>query len=285
MRPPPRAPRPWAPLALALLACLSGCAGGWDLAAAERGPTPYDASGDVQAELREDSAERGLYAKGQARDGAPAPPPAEPLLDIADDEQPQTKAPRASGNQPEPGRSSPLLIYNADLHMAVFQVASTQKKVIALAKAKHGFLARQDDRSVVVRVPARQFQATLDGIEELGDVTRRRIEARDVTEEFRDLTIRLRNFEVVRGQLEKLLERADEVKDALAVQRELTQITEQIERIKGRLRFLEDRIAFSTITIHFAPAPRDDAGAAPPPFQLPFPWIRELGLSSLMDVR
>lgn len=274
---------PFAPFLCVLLTSLSGCgAMGFDGAMA-----PQAAEADY--EFNESPTDRGLgdVEGGGASESkaAPGQAPAEPLLDIADDEQPGAKAPRPSGTQPEPGRSSPLLIYNATLHMAVFQVASTQKKVIELAKAKHGFLARQDDRTVVVRVPARQFQETLDAIEQLGDVNHRQIEARDVTEEFRDLTIRLRNFEVVRGKLEKLLERADKVKDALEVQRELTQITEQIERIKGRLRFLEDRIAFSTITVHFAPAPRDDAGAAPPPFQLPFPWIRELGLSTLMDVR
>ncbi|HBP21698.1 MAG TPA: DUF4349 domain-containing protein [Planctomycetes bacterium] len=278
MRPPPLAPF------YVLLTCLSGCGA---LSYEDKAMAPQAEAAAYEGMLAEGASDRGpaFGGGGGGGDGAPGQSPAEPVLEIADDEQPQAKAPRTSGNQPEPGRSSPLLIYNAKLHMAVFQVASTQKKVIALAKAKHGFLARQDDRSVVVRVPARAFQATLDAIEKLGDVNHRQIEARDVTEEFRDLTIRLRNFEVVRGKLEKLLERADKVKDALEVQRELTQITEQIERLKGRLRFLEDRIAFSTITIHFAPAPRDDAGAAPPPFQLPFPWIRELGLSSLMDVR
>jgi len=277
MRPPPLAPF------LCLLTCLSGCGAiGYEDSYEDKAMPQAEASYDGM--LSEGAPNRG-FGGGGGDGGAPGQSPAEPVMDIADDEQPRTKAPRPAGTQPEPGRSSPLLIYNATLHMAVFQVASTQKKVIALAKAKHGFLARQDDRTVVVRVPARAFQATLDGIEKLGDVNHRQIEARDVTEEFRDLTIRLRNFEVVRGKLEKLLERADKVKDALEVQRELTQITEQIERIKGRLRFLEDRIAFSTITVHFAPAPRDDAGAAPPPFQLPFPWIRELGLSTLMDVR
>ena len=138
----------------------------------------------------------------------------------------------------------------------------------------------------MIRIPARRFEAALDKIEGFGDVIRRQIEALDVTEEFRDQTIRLRNLEAVRARLETLLNKADKVKDALEVQRELARVTGQIEQIKGRLRFLEDRIAYSTISVNFQARPQNDApGGAPPAFRLPFPWIQELGLQSLMDVR
>lgn len=211
------------------------------------------------------------------------------LLEIDDEQEPVWPAEgkrRPGETAVEPGRSTPLLIYTARLDVAVYQVQSTQKKVISLAKAMGGFLARQDGQVVVIRVPARRFETALDRIESFGDVIRRQIEAKDVTEEFRDQTIRLRNLEAVRARLETLLQKADKVKDALEVQRELARITGQIESLKGRLRFLEDRIAFSTISVNFQPRPQNDAAsAAPAAFHLPFPWIEDLGLRSLMDVR
>lgn len=211
------------------------------------------------------------------------------LLEIDDEQEPVRPAEgkrRPGETAVEPGRSTPLLIYTARLDVAVYQVQSTQKKVISLAKAMGGFLARQDGQVVVIRVPARRFETALDRIESFGDVIRRQIEAKDVTEEFRDQTIRLRNLEAVRARLETLLQKADKVKDALEVQRELARITGQIESLKGRLRFLEDRIAFSTISVNFQARPQNDAAsAAPAAFHLPFPWIEDLGLRSLMDVR
>ncbi len=198
----------------------------------------------------------------------------------------QGRKPRPGETAVEPGRSSPLLIYSARLDVAVYQVQSIQKKVISLAKALGGFLARQDGQLVVIRVPARRFETALDRIEGFGEVIRRQIEAKDVTEAFRDQTIRLRNLEAVRARFEKLLEKAETVKDALEVQRELARITGQIESLKGSLRYLEDRIAFSTISVNFQARPQNDtASAAPAAFHLPFPWIDDLGLRSLMDVR
>ena len=53
--------------------------------------------------------------------------------------------------------------------------------------------------------------------------------------------------------------------------------------MKGRQRFLADRIAFSTITVRFSSratetGPTDD-------FRLPFDWLGQLGLSTLMTLR
>jgi hypothetical protein len=275
------------PLLLALLLC-AGCAGDYAMSPASERSADY--GGEYEQDLaRADSSGEGGGTSAPGDDGFLADAPSEetPSADIDDKGAPLRPAPKApSGAAVEPGRSTPLLIYTADLHLAVFQVQSTQKKLIALAKKLGGFLSRQSDQLVVVRVPARAFDQCLNGVEGLGDVVHRQVAARDVTEEFRDLAIRLRNFESVRAQLAKLLERANKVKDALEVQRELTKITENIERLKGRLRFLEDRIAFSTISVHFQPRPRDDAaGGAPPAFRLPFSWVHELGLQSLMDVR
>lgn len=77
----------------------------------------------------------------------------------------------------------------------------------------------------------------------------RNVHGQDVTERFFDLKIRLDNAEKVRKRLLALLEKATNVKDSVAVERELGRVTEQIERFKGQLKFLRDRIAYSTITL------------------------------------
>lgn len=255
----------------------------------------YEGSSGGETAPAEEANYRGAEkADDRESDGYLADRRGDDTLDIDDGEapvRPRTKKGSKGRKKPgqtavEPGRSSPLLIYTAHLDLAVFQVEATQKKVISLAKALGGFLSRQDGRIVVIRIPARSFETALDRIEGFGNVIRRQIDAKDVTEEFRDQTIRLRNLEAVRSRLEQLLLKADKVKDALEVQRELARVTGQIESIKGRLRFMEDRIAFSTISVNFQPTPTNDAAnAAPAAFHLPFPWIEELGLRSLMDVR
>ena len=188
-----------------------------------------------------------------------------------------------AGNESAPVPPLPLLIYSADLNLAVYEVGPTQRAVIQHARELGGFLARQSDLEVTVRVPARRFQDALERIERVGDVLHKDVQALDVSEEYRDLSIRLRNAEVVRARLETLLQQAKSVEDALKVQKELGAVTETIETIKGRLRFLQDRIAFSTITVRFAPREATPLGT-PDVYRLPFPWLDELGLHSLLNM-
>ena len=188
--------------------------------------------------------------------------------------------PRAEADDAQRG---PLLIYQATLHLSVFEVEATQRSVIGIAQDLGGFLARQSDQQVVIRVPAGKFRDALARIEETGDVLHRNVEALDVSEEFRDVQIRLRNAEVVRDRLAALMAQARNVEEALAVQGELERITGVIEQLKGRLQYLGDRIAYSTITVFFQPAATATTDQ-PDVFRLPFPWLDELSLRSLLNL-
>ena len=192
----------------------------------------------------------------------------------------QTQAQRPAEQTDAVDTSGPLLIYTAQLHLGVYEVEATQETVIGIINEVDGFIAQRTDNMIVVRVPAARFHQVLDRIEEAGDVLHRQIEAVDVGEEFRDLEIRIRNAEAMRDRLEQLLRQANNVQEALAVERELQRLTESIEQMKGRIRWLSDRIAFSTITIHFQP--RTTETLNPDPFRLPFQWLDTLGLSNLL---
>lgn len=180
--------------------------------------------------------------------------------------------------------SGPLLIYTATLTMAVFEVRATEAQLLERARGMGGVLAIQTDDRLVLRVPAERFHEFLSGVGELGDVLSRDVQAQDVGEEFRDVAIRIRNLEATRQRVEALLAQARDVEQALAVQRELERITTELEALRGRQRFLADRIAFSTITFLFRALPREQL-AEEEIFQLPFHWLEQLGLPALLEVR
>lgn len=180
-----------------------------------------------------------------------------------------------------PGRQ--LLIYTAVLNLAVHHVEDQQNALVAIARAHGGFMARRSGSEVVIRVPAMRFEEALAATEALGDILGRTVDAQDVGEEFRDTQIRLRNLEAMRQRLEELLRLADNIEAALAVEQQLERVTTEIELLRGRLRSLEDRIAYSTITVHFRPRPT--AQERVDEFQLPFRWLHRLGLPRLMEVR
>ena len=75
----------------------------------------------------------------------------------------------------------------------------------------------------------------------------------DVTEQYVDLQSQLTNLEATRARIQEFLQDAKTMDEALRINQELANIEAQIEQIKGRMNYLNDRSAFSTITINFEP--------------------------------
>lgn len=180
--------------------------------------------------------------------------------------------------------SGPLLVYTATFHLAVYEVRESQQRIVGAARELGGFVFAQSDDRIVVRVPAPRFHAMIEHVEQGGDVEHRDVQAQDVGEEFHDVEIRIRNLEAMRARVEALLASARSVEEALQVEQQLQRITSELERMRGRQRFLADRIAFSTITVLFRARPRE-ALDQPEIFELPFAWLDELGLPNLLDLR
>ncbi len=105
---------------------------------------------------------------------------------------------------------------------------------------------------VTVRVPVRSFEDLLTSIGDAGEITDRNVTSQDVTAEYTDLESRRRNLQAQERFYLGLLDRAASVTDAIAVQQQLDDIQGQIEQITGRLNLLQDRTAFSTLTVRIA---------------------------------
>jgi hypothetical protein len=194
--------------------------------------------------------------------------------------------PPPNGSQPKPppvAQDAPhvvsMLIYTATLNLAVFQVTEQMDRVEAIGRGIGGYLAMRNDTQITIRVPRERFDEALGQIEKLGDVLHRSVTAEDVTDQFMDLEVRLKNARAVRDQLQALLAKAG-VKDALEIEKELGRVTESIEQMEGKLKLLRDKIAFSTITVTFQPVETQTVRDT----TLPFPWLSDLGLSTLLNV-
>jgi hypothetical protein len=174
-----------------------------------------------------------------------------------------------------------MLIYQAELVMGVFETTKAIDEVEKLALAAGGYLVVRNEQSITVRVPAEKFRPTLGSVMKVGDVLGRNVSVRDVTQEYYDLEIRLRNAEVVRQRLEQLLAKADKVEDALAVERQLERVAGELERLKGQLKLLRELVSFSTITVRFRPTGTEHLEKK---FRLPFDWLEQLGLGKLLSL-
>jgi len=160
-----------------------------------------------------------------------------------------------------------LVIQNADVAIVVSDVDARTKEIEALAKTLGGYVVASNryqtqvysgDRYVdvpqatlTIRVPSEKLDQALDAIKK--DVVEVQSESRsgqDVTADYVDLQSRLKNLEATEAQLNKILENATDTQDVLDVFNQLTAIREQIELVKGQMKYYEESAALSAININ-----------------------------------
>lgn len=152
------------------------------------------------------------------------------------------------------------LIKTGDLTCEVDDVEKGFEKVYAVAAAEKALVVETSRSvaeegyalgSVTLKVHPSKFDETIRALREVGRPRSENSTTEDVTEKYVDLQARLANAEAARARyLDILAKRTANVSDILEVEREIERVTENIERFKGELRYLDSRIGLSTITIH-----------------------------------
>ncbi len=213
---------------------------------------------------------------------APAgPPPPPPQGTVPAQAQAAQKQQQQDNKAAETPHEPAMLIYTANLTMAVYQVEPALNAIEKVAKDMNGYLAVRSDSAITIRVPREKFTDALAQVEKTGDVVHREVTAEDVTDQFVDMDARLKNAMAMRDRLQDLLKKAN-TKEALEIEIQLERVMGEIESMEGKLKLLKDKIAFSMITVTFAA--RGEAAVRDMPLRLPFPWLNALGLPRLLSL-
>lgn len=105
--------------------------------------------------------------------------------------------------------------------------------------------------SLEVKIPAARFDLALERLRAIGRVERSSVDAQDVGEEYVDVGARMANAKRLEDRLLALLAgRTGRLQDVLEVERELARVREEIDRYAGRLQFLRQHAAVSTLTVN-----------------------------------
>jgi hypothetical protein len=135
---------------------------------------------------------------------------------------------------------------------------------VVSSSASQGSAQRLVRGTLVLRIPARNYAEAMKALATLGRVESRRENGQDVSQEYVDLRARTRQLQAVESQLLELLDRANTVGAALAVQQQLSQVQLDLEQARGRLQYLDDQVAFSTISLDLhervLPVPKTGGG-------------------------
>ncbi len=161
-----------------------------------------------------------------------------------------------------------IVIKNANLSIVVDNPEATVDAVTQMVEGMGGFVVSVNtykttygpeatsatQANMTIRVPGEKLNEALQQIKAMAvEVRSENISGQDVTAEYTDLESRLRNLEAAEKQLQSIMEEATKTEDVLAVYNQLVYTREQIEVIKGQMKYYEEAAAMSAITLDIIP--------------------------------
>jgi hypothetical protein len=190
--------------------------------------------------------------KGEATAGAEAAPPAE-------------AAARAA-----------MIVVTAEATVEVDEVAGFLRLAREQAGALGGSVASESlsgagsraSATMQLRLPPARVDAFFTWLAHAARVESRRIEANDVSRQFFDEALAIENLRLTARRLQALLDRGGSLQDVLQIERELTRVRGELERLEGAHRSLGDQAARATIELRVGGA-QDPATAAEKLFLVP----------------
>lgn len=176
--------------------------------------------------------------------------------------------------QQQPTAADRKIIYTGYLSMIVSDPAQAMQQVEALVTEGGGYVANSQlsqfsgdlmQGNMVVRVPMGNYSSVMAALRLLGlRVLSESTNSEDVTAEFVDLEARLRNLEAAEKELLALLAEVRQrpnakPADILEVYNAVSEKRGEIEQVKGRMQYLANLTALSTINVDLVP----DQGTKP----------------------
>jgi len=108
---------------------------------------------------------------------------------------------------------------------------------------------------LVLRVPSESFEQAMTDLGGLGKVTASTRKAEDVTGEVIDTRARIRAQEQSLARVELLFARAEEIRDIVAIEAQLSRRQAALDSLKGQLAWLADQSSLATITVYLERTP------------------------------
>lgn len=178
-------------------------------------------------------------------------------------EMSRVAAPVAEQSAPSAPR---MIVRSAEMRVIVADTGKAVSEATRSAEAVGGYVAGSQvwrdgellRARLTLRVPADKLTIALAQIRALAKrVENETMTSQDVSAEYVDLGARVRNLEATEEELRQLLvvarQNSRKATDVLEVHQQLTRIRGEIEQVKGRMRYLSETAAMSSIQLEMTP--------------------------------
>ncbi len=175
-----------------------------------------------------------------------------------------------------PVKTPDKIIKSGNMSMEVEEYQKAMQQIADMVKAAQGYISNQNEQrtdyritnTLTMRMPSQNFDALMTGISDVAKkVIFKNVNMHDVTEEYTDVAARLKTKREVELRYLEILKSAKTIKDILEVEEQLRVIREEIESATARLKYMDDRVSYSTISLEVY---QEIAYNAPAPLQTGF---------------
>ncbi len=209
------------------------------------------------------------------------PKPAEAPAALAAGGNADKNLPAGAGVQASPYRDTRLIIKNGEMTLLVADTDRAIDQATGVAVDTGGYIVSSKTwldngfkyATMTMGVPSDQFEVAQRRLRGLAlEVQNDTASGQDVSQEYVDLQSRLTNLEATAARIRDFLKDAKKVDEALQVNQQLSEVENEIEQVKGRMQFLKDRSAFSTLAVTLNPQ-----RPTPTPAPTPTPQVWQPG--------
>jgi hypothetical protein len=193
-------------------------------------------------------------AESPAPAPASAPAPAAAKSTLHKEAVPAVK----DSQESKPDVSKRKLIKEGEIRFETSDVNQTTALIKKAANELHGYVSEEkqykdDSRTqnrMIIRVPAEKFDKLIETISANASyIEDKQVKLLDVTEEYIDVMARIKTQKDLETRYRQLLSHAKAVEDMIEIEKQMAEVREQIESAEGRLKYLNDRISYSTLTV------------------------------------
>ncbi|MCW3162595.1 DUF4349 domain-containing protein [Chryseobacterium oryctis] len=153
---------------------------------------------------------------------------------------------------------SKKIIKNGEMTIQVGDIKKAQQQVGEILSKSNAYVQKEDFRNtdtdeslnLIIRVPHKNFDILIDSFSNgVGSILSKNISSDDVTEEYTDVTIKLANKKIYLEKYRDMLRSASTTKDMIEIQEKIRELVDEIDIAEGRLRFIDDRVKYSTFNL------------------------------------
>jgi hypothetical protein len=166
-----------------------------------------------------------------------------------------------------------MITYNLNANIQVSNVTETLNKLNQDIQQLGGYVTNsqlyyRDSNEYghfTAKIPADKFDNFRLSIPDMGKILSLNQTANDITNQYYDAQTRLLNWEAEQARFLEIIKQAKTIEEIIKVEGSLANIRQQIEQLKGQLKFWNNAVQYSTVQIELQPV-------TAPVFNVTDPW-------------